>query len=140
MEQNKGLDFYRDVKMGSNKSFGYVFAAFFTIIGIWPLFYRGYPNYIFLVLAFLLLIITIFFSKYLSPFNKFWFKLGLLLSKIVSPIILGLLYFFTFLPTGLLMRIMGIDSLRLKKKSDAISYWVYRDPPGPSSKSLKNQY
>ena len=140
MEQNRDLGLSEDIKIGSNKSFGYVFTIIFLIIGIWPLFYGKFINYIFLLLSSFLLIVSIFFPKYLSPFNKVWFKFGLLLNKIVSPIVLGFLYFFTFLPMGLLMRLMGKDPLKLKKQSDKISYWVYRDPPGPSSKSLKNQF
>ncbi len=138
--KNEDLDLYTDVKLGSNKSFGYVFTTVFATIGIWPLFFGEFPNYIFLLLSFLLLIITIFFAELLFPFNKLWFKFGLLLNKIVSPIIMGFLYFATFVPMGLLMRIFKKDPLKLNKKSGINSYWVYRDPPGPSSKSLKNQY
>ena len=63
MEKNEGLDLYTDVKLGSNKSFGYVFTTVFVTIGIWPLFFGEFPNYIFLLLSFLLLIITIFFAE-----------------------------------------------------------------------------
>ncbi len=140
MEQNRNLDFNTDIKIGSNKSFGYIFTIVFSIIGIWPLIYGKDAIYIFLIFSFFTLIITIFFTKYLAPLNKIWFKFGLLLNKIVSPIILGFLYFFTFLPMGLLMRILGKDPLSLKKQADKVSYWVHRDPPGPSSKSFKNQF
>ncbi|MGI9492988.1 MAG: SxtJ family membrane protein, partial [Geminicoccaceae bacterium] len=67
----------------------------------------------------------------LAPLNKAWTKLGLLLFKIVNPIVLGLIFLLTIVPIGLLLRLFGKDPLRLKFEPEAKSYWIERDPPGP---------
>jgi hypothetical protein len=76
----------------------------------------------------------------LNPLNRLWLKFGLLLYKIVNPIVLGLLFFATIAPIGLIMRLTGKDFLRLKLDREAKSYWIERAPPGPSPQSMRNQY
>jgi len=76
----------------------------------------------------------------LGPANQIWMKFGLLLHAIVSPIALGILFFFVFFPTGLLMRLFGKDPLRLKFDSSAESYWINRAPPGPAPESMHQQF
>ena len=76
----------------------------------------------------------------LAPFNALWFRFGLLLHRVVSPVILALLFFTTVAPVGLLMRAFGKDPLRLKKDRAADSYWILREPPGPSPESMKQQF
>jgi len=76
----------------------------------------------------------------LAPLNKGWIKLGLLLFKIVNPIVLGLIFLLTILPIGLLLRLFGKDPLRLKFEPDAKSYWITRDPPGPTPDSMPQQF
>jgi len=78
--------------------------------------------------------------KILAPLNKFWASFGLLLSRIVSPISLGILYFFAVTPVGLIMRLFGQSSLQLEFDKDVKSYWIERTPPGPTPESLKNQF
>ncbi len=76
----------------------------------------------------------------LAPLNKGWTKLGLLLFKIVNPIVLGLIFLVTIVPIGLIMRATGKDLLRLKFDPDAKSYWIPRDPPGPEPESMPQQF
>jgi Saxitoxin biosynthesis operon protein SxtJ len=76
----------------------------------------------------------------LKPFNRVWLKFGLLLHKVVNPIVMALVFFGTVLPTGLIMRALGKDPLRLKWQPDANSYWIERRPPGPAPESMKDQF
>ena len=75
----------------------------------------------------------------MHPFNKLWFKFGLLLGKIISPIVLGLIFFVIITPVGLLMRLAGRDELQLKL-NDSHTHWKIRSPVGPQPDSFKNQY
>ena len=76
----------------------------------------------------------------LGPLNRLWLKFGLLLYKVMNPLILGLLFFVTIMPIGLVMRAFGKDFLRLKLDRNAKSYWIDRSPPGPPPQSMKNQF
>ena len=76
----------------------------------------------------------------LAPLNRLWTRFGLLLHKVVSPLIMGMLFYLTVTPIGLLMRAMGKDPLRLRPDPDAASYWIERDPPGPPPETMKNQF
>jgi hypothetical protein len=76
----------------------------------------------------------------LNPLNRVWLKFGLLLHKVVNPAIMALLFYGTVLPTGLIMRAMGKDLLRLKREPDAASYWIVRAPPGPAPETMKDQF
>jgi hypothetical protein len=129
-----------EVKQGSDRAFGLVFAAFFALIGLWPLIggegVRGWA--IGLALAFLLVALSR--PALLNPLNRGWFLFGLLLHRIVNPLVMGLLFFGTVMPIGLLMRLFGKDPLRLKFDSTAESYWITRDPPGPAAGGMKNQF
>jgi len=78
--------------------------------------------------------------RWLQPLNRIWFKLGLLLHHIVNPIMMGLLFYLTIWPTGLIMRITGKEFLRLKREPDRDSYWIVRDPPGPPPESMRDQF
>ena len=76
----------------------------------------------------------------LAPLNRVWLRLGLLLYKVVNPVVMGLVFFTTVVPIGLVMRALGKDPLRLKRDPDAASYWIARDPPGPAPDTMKNQF
>jgi hypothetical protein len=124
----------------SDRSFGFVFATFFLIVGILPLLHgRDLRLWALgLALAFLLLSLTI--PHVLAPANRAWTKFGLLLHGIVSPIALGILFFGVVTPTGFIMRLLGNDPLRLRFDQSTTSYWIARTPPGPDADSLKNQF
>src|SRR5262249_25445489 len=92
-----------------------------------------------LVLAALFLAAGLLRPAWLHPFNRLWMMLGLVLHKIVNPIVMGLLFYGTILPTGLVMRLRGRDLLRLKREEAADSYWIAR-PPGPAPETMRDQF
>jgi len=125
-----------DIKISSNRSFGIVFFVVFLLIALYPLIYNGEIRLWSLLISFIFLILGLLNSKVLTPLNKIWFKFGILLGKIVSPIILGIIFFFVVTPIGLIMRILGKDLLNLKFNANK-SYWI--EKRGPKSK-MKNQF
>ena len=125
-----------DVKIGSNKSFGIVFFIVFLIISIYPMLGGDSLRLWSLAISIIFLILGLLNSKILSPLNKLWFKLGIFLGKIISPIIMGIIFFFVVTPIGYLMRLFKKDVLSLKF-NDNKSYWVEKN--GPKSK-MKNQF
>lgn len=129
-----------DVKLGSERAFGIVFAVVFAIIALWPLIGGNTPRIWALVIAAAFLAVSLIRPRVLRPLNLLWFRFGMLLHRIISPVILGLMFFVSVTPIALLMRVFGKDPLRLKFDPEAESYWITRDPPGPEPESLKNQF
>ena len=125
-----------DVKISSNKSFGIVFFIVFLIIGIYPLINNGDIRIWSITLSLAFLFLGLINSKILTPLNKFWFKFGILLGKIISPLIMGLIFFCVVTPIGFIMKLLGKDLLNLKFNKDR-TYWIDRN--GPKSK-MKNQF
>ena len=125
-----------EIKIGSNKSFGIVFFVFFLLIAIYPLINNGELRIWSFVIAIIFLILGLINSKVLTPLNKLWFKFGLLLGKVISPLIMGIIFFLVVTPTALIMRIIGKDLLNLKFNNKK-SYWI--EKTGPKSK-MKNQF
>ena len=125
-----------DVKINSNRSFGIVFFIVFILIAIYPLTYHGEIRIWSLIISLTFLVLALLNSKILTPFNKLWFKFGIILGKIISPVIMGLIYFFIVTPIGLTMRLLGKDILNLKYNKNK-SYWIEKN--GPKSK-MKNQF
>ena len=126
-----------EIKLGSNRSFGIVFFIVFALIAIYPLINHGEVRIWSLIISFLFLFLGLLNSKILTPINKLWFKFGLFLGKIISPIIMGLIFFLVVTPIGLLMRLFGKDVLNLKLNKKKSSYWI--EKTGPKSK-MKNQF
>ena len=124
------------IKPGSNKSFGIVFFIVFFIIALYPLIYKEELRIWSLVVSIIFLILGLINSKILSPLNKIWFKFGLFLGRIISPLIMGMIFFFVVTPIGYLMRLIGKDLLNLKY-NDNKTYWI--EKTGPKSK-MKNQF
>ena len=129
-----------DVKAGSERSFGIVFAAVFAAIGLWPLAGDGGVHWWALVVAALILAAALVAPRVLEPANRLWFRFGRLLHGIVTPLILGLIFFSTVTPTALLMRLTGKDPLALRFEPGKPSYWIRREPPGPAPDTMKNQF
>jgi hypothetical protein len=125
-----------DVKIGSNRSFGIVFFIVFLLISIYPLINNESIRIWSLVVSLLFLVLSIINSNLLLPLNKLWFKFGIFLGKIISPIIMGIIFFLVVTPIGLIMRLIGKDVLNLKY-NDYRSYWI--EKTGPKSK-MKNQF
>jgi len=129
-----------EVKSSSDRSFGIVFAVVFGIIGLFPLWGGGNIRIWALIIAALFLSAALVFPKTLSPLNHIWFQFGLLLHKIVSPVVMGLIFFGAVMPTGLLMRLFGKKPLTLDFDLSQKSYWVHRTPPSPEPGSMKRQF
>ena len=124
------------IKISSNKSFGIVFFIFFLIIALWPLINDGNIRLWSLIVSIIFLILGIINSKILTPLNYLWFKFGLLLGKVVSPIVLGIIFFFVVTPTGIIMRLIGKDILNIKK-NNLNTYWIEKKN---EKSSMKNQF
>ncbi|MES9906103.1 MAG: SxtJ family membrane protein [Sedimenticola sp.] len=123
-----------EVPMGSERSFGIVFAVVFASIGLYPLVGGGGIRLWALVVALVLLALAYWAPRTLSVPNKLWFKLGLVLGAIIAPIALALIYFAAVTPTGLIARLIGKDLLGQKLDKKAKSYWVERNQPVGSMK------
>ena len=135
-------DFSRQekVKVGSERSFGLVFAAVFTLVSLLPLWSAGAIRVWSLPIAAGFLGLALFAPKLLAPLNRLWFQFGLLLHKIVNPLVMGLVFFLTVTPMALVMRLLGKRPLTLRFDREAESYWIDRVPPGPDPKSMKQQF
>ncbi len=125
-----------EIKIGSNKSFGIVFFIVFLLIAIYPLINNGELRIWSLVVAIIFFILGLVNSKVLTPLNKLWFKFGLLLGKIVSPLIMGFIFFFVVTPIAFIMRIIGKDLLNLKFNNKK-TYWIEKTDP---KSKMKNQF
>ena len=126
----------KKIKISSNKSFGIVFFTFFLIIALWPLINDGNIRIWSLAVSIIFLILGIANAKILTPLNNLWFKFGLFLGKIVSPIVMGIIFFFVVTPTGIIMRLIGKDLLNLKK-NNSNTYWTEKKN---ENSSMKNQF
>jgi hypothetical protein len=125
---------------GSDRAFGVVFAAVFTIGAAWPLL-RGNPiRWWCLVVAGIFLAFALFRPRTLAPLNKLWLMLGLALHACMSPAIMVMLYYTTVTPMGLLLRFFGKDPLRLRIDRATPTYWIDRRPPGPASSTMRRQF
>lgn len=129
-----------EIEGSSDRSFGFVFAVVFAIIGAWPLLKSGTPRWWAFGIAAAFAVVAVVMPSLLAGANKLWMKFGLLLAKIVSPIALGILFYLVFTPIGLLMRMSGKDPMRLKADPNATTYWIEREPPGPPPQSMTNQF
>ena len=127
---------YKDIKIGSNKSFGIVFAIVFSLISFWPLINGNEIRVWSLVISIIFLILGLLNSKFLTPLNKLWFKFGIFLGNFIAPIVMGIIFFFVVTPTGLIMKILGKDLIKLKKNNSK-SYWIERKD---IKTSMKNQF
>jgi len=134
------LERKNDIEVGSEKSFGIVFAAVFALVALWPLIHGEPVRWWALAVAAVFLAAAFVAQPLLKPLNILWFKFGMLLYKVVNPVVMALLYYLTVVPTGLLMRACGKDPLNRTFDTEATSYWIERDPPGPEPDSMKNQF
>ena len=125
-----------EINKGSNKSFGIVFFIVFFLIAIFPLTNSEEIRIWSLIISFIFLTLGMLKSKILTPLNNLWFKFGIILGKIVSPLVMGVIFFFVVTPIGLLMRLFGKDLLNLKYSLNK-SYWIEKN--GPKS-IMKNQF
>ena len=129
-----------EIKMGSERSFGAVFAAVFLIVALFPLVGGGDIRIWALAVAGAFAIAALAAPNVLRPLNRLWFRLGLVLNKIVSPIVMGIIFFLTVTPIGLVRRALNSDPLKQKIDPDAETYWIAVDPEHVVRSSMKKQF
>ena len=124
--------------MSTNRSFGFVFFIVFFVIAFWS--YNGEFHDVKIVpfcFSLVFLILGLLNSNILTPFNRLWFKFGILLGSIIAPIVMGVIFFLVVTPIGLFMKIFGKDLLRIKHDKNKNSYWIKKDK---SSGTMKQQF
>ena len=125
------------VKISSNRSFGLLFFIVFLAISLWPLKSQEDLRLWAFILSLTFLVLGILNSKFLTPLNKLWIKFGFFLGAIVSPIIMGIVYFLVVTPIGIFMRFLGKDLLKKDKVKNVSTYWIKRDK---QKNTMKKQF
>ena len=125
-----------DIKISSNRSFGIVFFIVFLLIAFYPLINQGDIRIWSVLISLLFLFLGIINSKILTPLNKAWFKFGIYLGKIISPIVMGIIFFLVVTPIAFLMRMLKKDLLNLKYNKNS-TYWIEKNEP---KSKMKNQF
>ena len=135
-------DFARkdDVPQSSERNLGTTFAAVLALIGAYKLVRGNGSGVYWLAAAVPFLLCAYFWTAPLRPLNFVWHRIGLLMFKVVNPVVMAVVYFIAVTPTGILLRLFGKDPLRLKFDRAAASYWIERKPPGPAGSEMKNQF
>jgi hypothetical protein len=141
-----GLNFHEDLKRAegvrgsSDRTFGLVFASVFAFLSLWPLRDGGHVRAPTLGVAGVFLAVALLRPALLHPLNRAWTALGLLLGRIVNPLVTTVLFFLVFVPAGLISRLGGKDPLRLKPAREADTFWINRHPPGPQPDTMSKQF
>jgi len=127
---------------GSDRNFGAVFVAFFAVVGLWPLLSGGSPRLWALLAAAAFLAPTLVAPRVLHPLNVLWFKFGMLLHAVVSPVVMGLIFVLTVVPMALLMRFLGKNVLDIgpRAQGQRESYWISRTQRTIDAESMRNQF
>jgi hypothetical protein len=128
------------VKISSDRSFGVVFAGLFVLVGALSLYQGGTRWYYWFPLAVLFGVFAYTAPGVLAPLNRLWAKFGRLLHMVISPVLLGILFYLCISLIGFLMRLTGKDPMRRKFEPAVKSYWIARAPPGPAPETFKNQF
>ena len=127
-------------RLPSERSFGFVFAGVFTLIGCWPtIFHDESPRWWAIIVALCFAGLAALRPQAMRPLNFVWYKFGLALHHIVNPVLMGLIYFGAVVPMGLIMQLKGKDALRMKNGAPTDSYWIQRLPPLPAE-TLHKQF
>ena len=131
-----------DVKAPSEWSFGITFAVVFASLAAFSYWHRGTGTmfYVTIAVSAAFAVVTLMAPRILRPLNLIWLKFGLLLHKVVNPVIMGILFFGIFTPMGVVMRMFGVDFLRMKRKPAAESYWIAKGDDAIPDSSMKNQF
>lgn len=127
-------------KPGSDRNFGLTMAAVAAILGSLPLLRGAAPHWILLIIAAAFAALSVAAPRLLFPLNYVWFRFGLLLHRIISPVVIGAVFFLCVTPIGVIMRWLGKDVLSLRRRPELPSYWIVRDPPGPEPGTMTNQF
>jgi hypothetical protein len=140
------FNFHEDLKRAasirgsSDRTFGLVIGLAFAVFTFYPLRHGGHIRIPLLVLSGGFLIVALLRPSLLHEVNRAWTSLGLLLSKIVNPVVMTILFFLVFAPVGILMRLLGKDPLRLKLDPQSKTYWIARQSMGPETESMSRQF
>jgi len=126
----------KDIEISSNRNFGIVFFIVFFLIAVYPLINDGNIRVWSLIISIIFLILGLINSKLLLPLNKLWFKFGLLLGSVISPIVMGIIFFLVVTPIALILRAIGKDVLNLKKNNNK-TYWIEKSD---QKSTMKNQF
>lgn len=137
---HEDLDRSHSAETGSDRAFGVVFAVFFAAIGFFPLVKGDLPYWWALVFAGVFLVVVAAAPAVLAPLNRLWMRFGGLLHRIMTPVILGVVFFTTVIPIGMLLRLLGKDVISLQFEPERESYWVDREPGEPEPETMKNQF
>ena len=125
------------IKISSNRSFGLLFFVVFLIVSLWPLTHEGSIRIWSVIVSAVFLILGLINSRLLTPLNVLWFKLGMTLGAIISPIVMGIVFFIVVTPIGFILRIMGKDLLNKKYDKEKETYWIKRNA---SIGTMKRQF
>ena len=125
------------VKISSNRSFGLLFFIVFLAISLWPLKSQEDLRLWAFILALIFFVFGILISRFLTPLNKLWMKFGIFLGSIISPFVMGVVFFMVVTPVGLIMRFLGKDLLRIKKSKFVSTYWISREK---QNNTMKRQF
>src|SRR5438874_2698809 len=142
-EPRTGRDIFTppmNTSLPSNRSFGWTFAVLFAAAGAYGLWRGGAHTSWVLVLAAVTALVTLAKPDLLAPLNRLWMKLGELLHRVVSPVVLGVIFYGVFTPAAFVMRIAGRDTMKRKFEPSAPTYWIGRNPPGPAVDSFRDQF
>jgi len=129
-----------ELKLPSNRTFGFTIAIALAVIGALPLLKHAEVRWWAWIAAAAFGAVTWLLPRWLTALNRWWLKLGLLLGRIVSPIAMAILFYLVITPIGLAMRLFGKAAMRVEFDPKASSYWLRREPPGPPPDSLNNQF
>jgi hypothetical protein len=140
MSAHEDLSRRDEVTGASDRSFGLVFTAFFTLVALLPILHHRKPHAWALIVAGIILLVTLVRPSLLQLPNRLWTQLGLLLSKVVNPIVMGVLFYGVVTPIAVIRRLSGSDSMKLRFDPQAPSYWQERKPPGPAPETMAKQF
>ena len=130
----------RTVKGSSDRSFGIVLAVVFLVIGLAPLAGGADVRIWASILAAVFLVLAMARPASLGPLNRVWTRFGLLLHKIMSPLVMGVIFYFSITPIGVFLRLIGKSTLGLRPDPEMETYWIERRPPGPPPETMRNQF
>jgi hypothetical protein len=128
------------IRVGSPRAFGFVFAVVFAVVALWPLLNSAPVRLWAAGVASAITAAAVFNPSLLQPMNRLWFRFGMLLHKIVNPLVMGFLFFLTVTPIALIFRLIGKDPLNRKPDPNCASYWIERDPKELTPESMRNQF
>jgi hypothetical protein len=137
---HESLERHEQIRGSSDRALGLVFGTVFLIVAVYPWFFGGALRLWALVVCAVFGAVALAAPRILAPLNRIWTRLGLILHKIVSPIVLAIMFFGVVTPMGLAMRLFGRDLLGLRFDRQRPSYWLERSPPGPKPDTLSNQF